>query len=110
MRGYTDQVVRLRAGQGETDPYSDEPAQDWDHPDRARIVRSLWEPGPSSEDLAARRDPTTATATLTSLGYPDIRAGDRIERDGEVWQVRGRPRRWPRPRPHTTTRLELKKG
>lgn len=80
-------VYRLRPSV-RLDTYGD-PIEDWEHPERMRLRGAVVQSGTRAEDpdrlLPSQRN-------LFCPGKLDVSAEDRIEIDGEQWDVVGGPR------------------
>lgn len=88
--GRSPAVYRLKPGAG-TDSYGD-PVEDWENPVRERLYRAtVQEPRTEEIDSAGKRVVSGERALYLPYAS-DLAAEDRIEIDGEVWRVEGRPK------------------
>lgn len=87
-------VVLLTAGTT-VDPYSQEPAIDWENPTETELV-TAWppEPRPSSEPVQDARNAVVSGFTLYFDNWPAITPQNRIRVRGEVYDVLGEPAEW----------------
>ena len=95
MRGdwFVD-VVRLRQTPAGVDVYGELIPGEWARQD---LPRALFAPGVSIEPVSANAMPVVTSPSLYWRGTrPDIRATDRIEVLGTVYEVEGRPQAWPK--------------
>lgn len=92
MRGET---ITVRTAGTATDPYSNDPVQDWDNP-TTRTVRTLApaEPRPSGEPVQDARNAVTNGWTLYLPPGDPITAYDRVVVRGEEYPVQGTPADW----------------
>lgn len=82
-------VVRVRPG---SKTVRGTPVPDWDQADRTRISGcSLQELTTGSADGVRRTNAVVVGARLYAPLGSDIRDGDRIEFDGQTWDVDGHP-------------------
>lgn len=88
---YASPVYRLRAGMAE-DSYGD-PVESWDTPERVRIPGASVQDVSVVEDNGVSRRILRGEKTLYAPGSVDLTKDDRVEVDGEVWQVDGNPER-----------------
>ena len=86
---YARPVYRLRAGVTE-DSYGD-PVESWDTPERVRIPGASVQDVSVVEDNGVSRRINRGERTLYAPGAIDLTKDDRVEVDGEVWQVDGTP-------------------
>lgn len=87
-------VTRLRAG-STTDPYSDQPVEDWTAPVELDITTlSPAEPRPSGEPVQASRNAVVSGWTLYLPEGSDVTARDRMRVRGTVYRVLGDPAHW----------------
>ena len=102
-------VVRQRASTVQS-PYSNKRLEpDWSNPDLLVVHGVSIQPGQGSEDTE-RAQELTADWTLEAIGYPDIRAEDRIVANEGTFDVAGPVGRWPGRHPATTTTLTRRTG
>lgn len=82
-------VVRLRAGT-KTDYYGDE-AEDWTAPVRAALPRAQIQEVSSVEEDGVARRLLVDERVFFQPGRADLTADDRLEENGVVWTIEGRP-------------------
>jgi hypothetical protein len=85
---------------------------DWENAAELAIPGWTVQPGEMDEELANRSNETARYSALGPAGA-DIRANDGVMFEGELYQVDGRPQRWPSPTgglDHTFIRLVDHKG
>lgn len=85
---------------------------DWDNTEEIDIPGWTVQPGEMDEDLANRSNETARYSALGPAGA-DVQADDAVRFEGELYQVDGRPQRWPSPTgglDHTFLRLIDHKG
>jgi len=86
----TTPVYRLRASQG-VDSYGD-PVEDWDRPERVLLPGAVVQEPTTEEEEAPGKRVTTGERVLYAPRALDLDEGDRVEVEGEVWRVEGRPK------------------
>ena len=92
MRGET--IAVLTAGTT-TDPYSGEPAEDWDNPTERDVTTiAPLEPRPSAEPAQDARNAVTSGWTLYLPAGDPITSRNRVRVRGEVYPVQGQPADW----------------
>lgn len=90
LTGYRPTTVyRLRAS-STVDSFGDA-VDDWASPARSPIVRAEVQRGGSVEVDGMLRKLTTQEARLMAPGALDLTEDDRVEADGELWEVDGPP-------------------
>lgn len=90
----TETVTRLRAGTT-TDPYSNEPTEDWDTATELDIeTLAPAEPRPSGEPLQDARNQVVSGWTLYLPEGADVVRLDRMRVRGVVYSVLGDPASW----------------
>jgi hypothetical protein len=90
----TETVTRLRAGTT-TDPYSNEPTEDWTTPTELDITTlAPAEPRPSGEPLQDARNQVVSGYTLYLPEGSDVTRVDRMRVRGVVHNVLGDPAVW----------------
>lgn len=79
---------------------------DWSSPSRKTVRGCSVQPDATSTDMASDRD-AQATESCTVYLPPDtdVQAGDRVEWDGDVWEIDGRARTWRSPTGRVTHRV-----
>lgn len=95
---FTHTITRVRAAQV-TDRYGNL-VTDWSAAERVAISGVVVQPVSQTETVTetTRQVVTTGYRVYTEPGSDvDVRATDRIEWSGEVWEVLGEVARWPNP-------------
>lgn len=82
-------VYRVRAATG-TDSYGD-PFEDWDLPERVRLKGAYLQDVETLEEESPSRRVIRGERALFVPGAVDLVAADRIEAEGQVWEVAGDP-------------------
>ena len=86
-----DTVYRLRAGtkteRGSTVP-------DWNNPNRLMIEGCSVQPAATSSTTDGRVLGVSENLTAYLPENADVKAGDRIEYDGKIYQINGKPKAW----------------
>ena len=105
----TQTAVRLR-GTPVTDPYSgEETGVDWSNPDRLVLPRVSVQPVAGNE-VTFDRATVVSRWWLWVPGRPDVTAYDRIEFEGESYDVDGDVLPWPGRLAHTQVMLKRTEG
>lgn len=87
-------ITVLTAGTS-TDPYSDQPAEDWTNAtERAVTTVAPLEPRPSDEPVQDARNAVTRGWTLYLPAGDPITAKNRVRVRGVVYPVQGQPADW----------------
>lgn len=86
-------VTRLRSTPAGLDQWGDPVPGPWVE---TALPDALFAPGGTSEPVQPGTAAVVSTPTVYWRGqWPDIGPADRLSVDGTVWQVEGRPARWP---------------
>lgn len=87
-------VVRLRRTEDAVDQYNEPiPGELARH----KLPDAFFDPSGSDITPAAGEASTSTDPTVYWRNeFPDVRSGDQIEVDGDVWRVDGRPEQWPK--------------
>jgi hypothetical protein len=93
---YGETVQVLTAGTT-TDPYSGEPAEDWDTATSADVTGVAVEPRPSGEPLQDARNQVTSGFTLYMPQGAAITSKNRVSVRGATYDVLGEPADWRSP-------------
>ncbi|WP_431881573.1 phage head completion protein [Micromonospora chalcea] len=91
---HRDTITVLRAALVD-DGYGNE-APDWANPTRVDVTGCRLQPIPA-EDYVLDREAVTTRWRLFAPPGIDLRATDRVEHNGAVYDVDGDPQRWPSP-------------
>jgi len=100
----TQTVYRLRPGI-KKERGSDIP--DWSNPDRERIEGCSVQPSATTTSMDGRVLGISEQITAYLPPHSDIKAGDRIEYEGQVYTIMGEPKIWHGVRNLTNMQLNL---
>lgn len=96
MFPHGESVTVLAAGVV-SDPYSGQPAENWDAPTSTEVVGVAVEPRPSNEPVQDARNAVTSGFTLYLPPGTEITARDRVQVRGDTYRVLGDPAEWRSP-------------
>lgn len=106
---YDQTITRLR-GVPTTDRYQNTTI-DWSDPGRLDIVGLMVQPTSTTEQQdAPNRVPVIDglwVCTRPGAAIPDLTPADRVEYDGDVYEITGEPRVWPDPVNGRADHMEL---
>ena len=101
-----DEVIRLRPG---TKVERGSTIQDWSNPDRLVIEGCSVQPAATTLSQDGRVLGISESMTAYLPDDSDVKAGDRIEYDGNVYTITGEPKIWKGPLNMSNMQLNLTK-